>query len=33
MEEKYTKNIKINYFCDKKHKKIIIKDIIVTFSF
>lgn len=33
MEEKHTKYIKVNYFCDKKYKKIIIKDIVVTFSF
>lgn len=33
MEEKYIKNIKVNYFCDKKYKKIILKYIIVTFSF
>lgn len=33
MEEKRTKYIKVNYFHDKKSKKIILKDIIVTFSF
>lgn len=31
--ESYTKKFKVKYFCDKKSKKIILKDIIVTFSF
>lgn len=33
MEEKHTKYIKVNYFYDKKSKKIILKDIIIIFSF